>query len=51
MRTLRRPMFRRGGSTGEGITSGLAPRQGYKEKGFVEQIRPTEEEYQSIAGM
>ena len=23
MRTLRRPMFRRGGSTGEGITSGL----------------------------
>ena len=30
-RTLRRPMFRMGGSTGEGITSGLqAPRQGYK---------------------
>ena len=29
-RTLRRPMFRMGGSTGEGITSGLqAPRQGY----------------------
>ena len=28
MRTLRRPMFR-GGSTGTGITSGLAPRQGY----------------------
>jgi len=28
MRTLRRPMFR-GGSTGSGITSGLAPRQGY----------------------
>ena len=31
-RTLRRPMFRMGGSTGEGITSGLqAPRQGYKD--------------------
>ena len=30
MRTLRRPMFRSGGSTGEGITSGLAPRQGYE---------------------
>jgi hypothetical protein len=30
MRTLRRPMFRIGGSTGEGITSGLAPRQGYQ---------------------
>ena len=28
-RTLRRPMFRMGG-TAEGITSGLAPRQGYK---------------------
>ena len=31
-RTLRRPMFRMGGSTGEGITSGLqAPRQGYQD--------------------
>ena len=29
MRTLRRPMFRIGGSAGDGITSGLAPRQGY----------------------
>ena len=30
-RTLRRPMFRMGGSTGEGITSGLqAPRQNYE---------------------
>ena len=29
MRVLRRPMFRSGGSSGEGITSGLAPRQGY----------------------
>jgi len=28
-RILRRPMFRKGGSAGEGITSGLAPRQGY----------------------
>ena len=28
-RTLRRPMFRIGGSVGEGITSGLVPRQGY----------------------
>ena len=26
---FRRPMFRKGGSAGEGITSGLAPRQGY----------------------
>ena len=31
-RTLKRPMFRMGGSTGTGITSGLdKPRQEYKE--------------------
>ena len=36
-RTLRRPMFRIGGSA-EGITSGLAPRQGYAhEPGHVKQ--------------
>jgi len=36
-RTLRRPMFRMGGST-EGLTSGLAPRQGYAhEPGHVMQ--------------
>ena len=29
-RVLKRPMFRTGGSTGTGITSGLAPRQGYQ---------------------
>ena len=34
-RTLRRPMFRIGGSA-EGITSGLAPRQGYAD-GFRSQ--------------
>jgi len=37
-RTLRRPMFRRGGSASSGITSGLdTPRQGYKEPGMVQQ--------------
>ena len=36
-RILRRPMFRTGGSA-EGITSGLAPRQGYKDPGLVEQL-------------
>ena len=35
-RTLRRPMFRMGGSTNEGITSGLdAPRQNYNKAGQV----------------
>ena len=29
-RIMKRPMFRKGGSAGEGITSGLAPRQGYE---------------------
>ena len=34
----KRPMFRRGGSTGGGITSGLqSPRQGYKDPGTVQQ--------------
>jgi uncharacterized lipoprotein len=36
-RILRRPMFRTGGSA-EGITSGLAPRQGYKDANLVEQL-------------
>ena len=36
-RIMRRPMFRKGGSAGEGITSGLAPRQGYDEAGSVNQ--------------
>ena len=39
MRTLRRPMFRIGGSAGEGITSGLAPRQGYDNGSIVEQVQ------------
>jgi len=37
-RTLRRPMFRMGG-TAEGITSGLQPRQGYKDANLVEQLQ------------
>ena len=38
-RILNRPMFRKGGSAGEGITSGLAPRQGYNtnENNIVQQ--------------
>jgi len=34
-RIMRRPMFRKGGSAGEGITSGLAPRQSYSTAGDV----------------
>ena len=32
-RVMHRPMFRKGGSANEGITSGLAPRQGYESAG------------------
>ena len=39
MKTLHRPMFRRGGSTGEGITSGLS-RQGYEHGKTVQPRRP-----------
>ena len=41
MRTLKRPMFRMGGTADQGITSGLAPRQGYAhEAGHVVQNDP-----------
>ena len=41
-RTLKRPMFRRGGSTGTGITSGLdKPRQEYKNAGMAELVKQT----------
>ena len=39
MKTLLSPMFRRGGSTGEGITSGLS-RQGYEKGKTVQPRRP-----------
>ena len=42
MRTLNRPMFRTGGSTGTGITSGLAPRQGYENGKDVWESTPRE---------
>ena len=36
---MKRPMFRKGGSAGEGITSGLAPRQGYEGGKSVEELK------------
>ena len=39
-RTLRRPMFRMGGNTDQGIMSGVAPRQGYADPaGMVQQLQ------------
>ena len=37
-RVLRRPMFRLGGNTDQGIMSGVVPRQGYKVPGLVDQL-------------
>ena len=37
-RTLKRPMFQRGGSTNTGIMSGLVDRENYADKGFVGNI-------------
>jgi len=37
-RILKRPMFRRGGSSNEGIMTGLVHRKGYQEDGFVTKV-------------
>jgi len=50
-RVMHRPMFRKGGSASEGITSGLAPRQGYADKGWVQQVLPTEKEISTLQKM
>ena len=48
-RTLRSPMFRMGGSSNEGITSGLGkPRQNYFDAG---RVIPTQEEFQQVKSM
>ena len=50
MRTLNRPMFRIGGSTNTGITSGLAPRQGYADRGLVESAEERRKVLSELAG-
>ena len=40
-RILKRPMFRRGGSSNEGIMTGLVDRKGYQEDGFVTKVGQT----------
>ena len=50
MRVLKRPMFRSGGSLGEGITSGLVPRQGYKyPAGIVKKIEDQKSIIEALA--
>jgi hypothetical protein len=50
MRTLNRPMFRIGGSTNTGITSGLAPRQGYAESGLAKSAEERRKVLSDLAG-
>ena len=47
-RVLRRPMFRTGGSA-EGLTSGLAPRQGYANQSLVKQIQDKKSIIEALA--
>jgi len=47
-RILRRPMFRTGGSA-EGITSGLAPRQGYDNGNIVEELKQKKSIIEALA--
>ena len=50
MRTLNRPMFRIGGSTNTGITSGLAPRQGYSNGDLVKSAEERRKVLSELAG-
>ena len=49
MRTLRRPMFRIGGSAGEGITSGLVPRQRYDNGSIAKKIEDQKSIIEALA--
>ena len=50
MRTLNRPMFRLGGPANEGITSGLAPRQGYSNGDLVKSAEERKKVLSELAG-
>ena len=49
-RTLRRPMFRMGGNTDQGIMSGVAPRQGYDNGELVRKAQEDAELMRTLAG-
>ena len=50
MRTLNRPMFRLGGPANEGITSGLAPRQGYSNGDLVKSAEERKKVLSELGG-
>ena len=49
-RVLRRPMFRMGGNTDQGIMSGVVPRQGYKNSGLAEDAAERKKLLMGLAG-
>jgi len=49
-RVLRRPMFRLGGNTAQGIMSGVVPRQGYQNGDMVQDAQRRKELLQAMAG-
>ena len=49
-RILKRPMFKTGGSTNEGIMHGLVDRKGYNEAGIVGRTRELAPEFKEILG-
>ena len=49
-RVLRRPMFRLGGNTDQGIMSGVAPRQGFANSGLAEDAKRRKELMMGLAG-
>ena len=50
MRILKRPMFRKGGSTGQGIMTGLVDRQNYEKGELATRAKELSEEYRNILG-
>ena len=49
-RVLRRPMFRLGGNTAQGIMSGVVPRQGYANSGLAEDAAERKKIMMGLAG-
>ena len=48
-RTLKRPMFRMGGNTDQGIMSGVVPRQGYDKGNIVEKLKTQKSIIEALA--
>ena len=49
-KTLKRPMFRRGGEVMTGIMSGIKPRENFQDKGMADEVRKRIGLIESIAG-